>query len=255
MPIHAIPTLPALWRAFVPALGPSPLCYILGYAAGVGAFAWLAKRRGISTPGVGSVAIVGLIGGLVGANIAQFLASHGRELGKTVLGGIIGGYLAVHLYKRRIRMTRPLGDLFAFGLSAGEAIGRWGCYFGGCCYGRAVTSPTWWTVHQHGADRYPTQIYLSLAATAIFALLLFLEKRRALPENGLFYLQGFLACAARLVVEHYRTAAPVALGLTIAQWACVAGILFFGTMLYRLLGVAPIIPPAPSHLPPQSEAA
>jgi len=46
-----------------PALGLSPAMYLLGYGTGVAAFAWLAKRRGLSTTGVWSVAVVGLVGG------------------------------------------------------------------------------------------------------------------------------------------------------------------------------------------------
>ncbi len=218
----------------------SPLCYALGYAAGVGAFAWLARRRGLSTAGVWSVALVGLFGGLIGANLAQFMAGGGNGAGKTVLGGVIGGYFCVHLYKHRIGITRPLGDLFAFALSAGEAVGRWGCFFGGCCYGREAGRAAWWTIHQHGADRYPTQILLSLTSGLIFALLVALEKRRALPENGLFWVQGLLACSARFVIEYYRTGTPVQMGLTAAQWASLAGTAFFGVMLIRILrGMSP----------------
>jgi prolipoprotein diacylglyceryltransferase len=52
------------------------------------------------------------------------------------------------------------------------------------------------------------------------------------PENGLFYLQGLLYCVSRFGIEFLRdTPAPLA-GLTSAQWACVAGILFFGFRLY-----------------------
>lgn len=224
---------------FLPTFGASPAFYLLGYASGVAAFAWLARRRGLSTAGVWSVALVGLFGGLIGANLAQLIASGGKEMGKTVLGGIVGGYLSVHLYKRRIGLTRPLGDLFAFAMSAGEAVGRWGCFFGGCCYGREAGDSVWWSVYQHGAERYPTQAYMSLASAAVFGVLVVLEKRRTLPENGLFYVQGTLACAARFSIEYYRTASPVWLGLTAAQWACVAGVLFFGAMLARMVVAAP----------------
>jgi phosphatidylglycerol:prolipoprotein diacylglycerol transferase len=226
--------LPPL-SSFLPAFGASPAFYLLGYGAGIAAFAWLAKRRGLSTAGVWSVALIGLFGGLIGANLAQLIASGGKEAGKTVLGGIVGGYISVHLYKRRIGLTRPLGDLFAFALSAGEAVGRWGCFFGGCCYGRETGHAAWWSVYQHGAERHPTQVYMSVASALIFGVLVVLEKRRTLPENGLFYVQGMLACGARFAIEYYRTAAPVWLGLTAAQWACLAGVLFFGGMLSRMI--------------------
>ena len=237
----------------LPPFGASPVCYLLGYAAGIAAFATLARRRGLSTAGVWSVAIVGLFGGLVGANLAQFMASGGKELGKTILGGVVGGYLSIHFYKRRIGLTRPLGDLWAFALSAGEAVGRWGCFFGGCCYGRETGRAAWWAIRQHGAFRYPTQVYLSLASAAIFVLLVLLERRKTLPENGLFVVQGFLACAARFVIEGYRTAPAVWGGLTAAQWACLAGLVFFAAMgarLFKAAGRRPALPRGAVTLPP-----
>ncbi len=227
MPFPSAPSL-------LPALGLSPALYLLGYGTGVAAFAWLARRRGLSTTGIWSVAVVGLVGGLLGANIAQFVGSGGKELGKSVLGGIVGGYLSVHLYKAVIGLRRPLGDLFAFALSAGEAVGRFGCFYGGCCFGRDAGVALWWTVHQHGANRYPTQAFMSLSSAAIFLVLVVLEKRRVLPENGLFFVQGLLACAARFGIEFYRTASPVAIGLTAAQWVCLAGAVFFAAMLMRM---------------------
>jgi len=130
-------------------------------------------------------------------------------------------------------IARPLGDLFAIAMSAGEAVGRWGCFFGGCCYGKP--SHVAWAVWQHGAWRHPTQIYLSLTSLSIFLFLVRLEKRRLLPENGLFYTQGMLFCASRFVIEFFRDTPSPILGLTLAQWACVAGFLFFTVRLVLLL--------------------
>lgn len=208
----------------------SGLCYAAGYLVGLLTFAWMASWRGLATSGVFSVMAVGLIGGLVGANLANWLAT--GAAGKTVLGGLAGGYLAVVLYKRKIGLRRPLGDLFAVALCAGEAVGRWGCYFGGCCYGRLSTLP--WAVWQHGALRHPTQIYLSLASLSIFILLLRVD-RIGLPENGLFYLQGFLYCLARFAIEFWRASPVSAGGLTTAQWACLAGATFFAIKGVALL--------------------
>ena len=208
------------------------LCYALGYATGVGAFVLMARRRRLATTGIMALLGAGLVGGLAGANLAQWLV--GGAAGKTVLGAIAGGYLSVFLYKRRLGITRPTGDLFAVALCAGEAVGRWGCYFGGCCYGRPVASRAAWAIWQHGAWRYPTQIYLSLASLLILGALLVFE--RASPrENALFFLQGLLYCVARFVIEFYRETAVAALGLSAAQWACLAGSAFFAVSLARLL--------------------
>jgi phosphatidylglycerol:prolipoprotein diacylglycerol transferase len=208
----------------------SAICYMAGYGVGMLAFLWLAQRRRLDTPGVLSLVGVGLIGGLLGANLTQWVVTGGP--GKTVLGAVAGGYLAVSLAKRGMGLRRPTGDLFAFALCAGEAVGRWGCYFGGCCYGRPAHIP--WAVWQHGAWRHPTQIYLSLAALAILLVLLRYERAHP-PENAIFFLQGMLYCAARFVIEFWREGTPVAAGLTAAQWACAVGLLFFAVRLRGLL--------------------
>ena len=218
----------------VPALTPSAGCYALGYLAGLAAFALMARRRRLATPGIMAVMGAGLLGGLAGANLAQWAFSHvfGGAAGKTVLGGIAGGYLAVVWYKRRLGIRRPTGDLFAVAVSAGEAVGRWGCLLGGCCYGRACALP--WAVHQHGAWRHPTQLYLSGANALILAALWRYDKTRP-PENALFYLQGTLYCAARFAIEFFRADPPPVWGLTGAQWACLGGFVFFGVRLAGLL--------------------
>ena len=191
-----------------------------------------------------------LVGGLAFANITEWMVT-GEPVwrsgllislddgGKTIVGGFAGGYLTVVLVKRYLGIVRPLGDLFALAMSAGDAIGRWGCFFGGCCYGKASHVP--WAVWQHGAWRHPTQIYLSLASLATFLILWSLERRRGLPENGLFYLQGILFCISRFVIEFFRAGAPAAYGLTLAQWACCAGFIFFAVRV-ALLPKPQIVP-------------
>ena len=222
----------------------SPLCYALGYLTGLAAFYMMARRRGIATAGVMALMGAGLIGGLAGANLTQWVL--GGTAGKTVLGAVAFGYLSVFLYKRRLGITRPTGDLFAVALCAGEAVGRFGCFFGGCCYGIPARVP--WAVWQHGAWRHPTQIYDSLACLLILGALVALE-RTGPRENALFYLQGLLYCVARFVIEFYRWhPAPPPDGLTVAQWACCAGGLFFAVQLARLLRL-PLPREAAAHAP------
>ena len=205
-------------------------CYAWGYLTGLAAFVLMARRRNMATAGMMAIMGAGLLGGLVGANLAQWI--FGGTAGKTVLGGIAGGYLCVILYKRRLGITRSTGDLFAVAISAGEAVGRWGCFYGGCCYGKVCTLP--WAIDQHGAFRHPTQLYLSGANALIFFILWGLDTKH-LPENTLFYTQGVLYCAARFVIEFFRETPPPVWGLTLAQWACVAGFTFFALHLTRLL--------------------
>jgi phosphatidylglycerol:prolipoprotein diacylglycerol transferase len=219
----------------------SAFFYGLAYATGLAAFIWMARRRGLATTGIWTIMQAGLIGGLVGANLCQWV--FGGTAGKTVLGGIAGGYLAVHLCKWHMGLRRPTGDLFAVALCAGEAIGRLGCFYGGCCYGKRTTLP--WAVWQHGAWRHPSQIYLSLSCLFILGMLWLYSRSNPL-ENGLFYLQGLLYCLARFIVEFYRDGAPVFAGLTTAQLACIGGGVFFGVRLWQLSLSKAHNSPAPS---------
>lgn len=209
----------------------SSLFYALGYGIGLITFAWMAHRRRLSFDTAYIICVVGLLGGLIGANITQLL--FGSVPGKTILGGMAIGYLAVMLYKKARKITRPTGELFAVGLMAGEAVGRLGCYFGGCCYGKPAALP--WSVYQHDQWRHPTQVYLALASGGILAILLYREFRRPLPEEGLFYLQGTLYCVARFVIEFWRDGAILHTGLTAAQWACLVGTVLFTWRLVSLL--------------------
>lgn len=224
----------------------SALFYAAGYLTGLGAYVALARRRAMATSGIFAVLGAGLLGGLIGANAAQWFATGSG--GKTVLGGVAGGYLGVVLYKRWLGIVRPTGDLFAVALCAGEAVGRWGCFVGSCCYGKGTELP--WAVWQQGAARHPTQVYLSLACLLILGALWRFGGTRP-PENALFFLYGLLYCAARFLIEFFRDTAVLAAGLSMAQWACLAGFVFFAV---RLRSLRPR-PAVSSRTPAEREAA
>lgn len=215
--------------------------YALGYLTGLAAFAYFAKRRGLATEGIWALMVAGLLGGLAGANLVQLLVT--ATVGKTILGAVAFGYLAVVYTKRRLGITRPTGDLFAFGISAGEAIGRFGCYFGGCCYGKVTSVP--WAIWEHGALRHPTQIYLSFAAAFTFVTLVLFQRLKP-PENATFFLQGLMFCSLRFVIEFFRDGAIMIGTLSEAQWACIAGGVFFAYKLARVLTVNEVTSPVPA---------
>jgi phosphatidylglycerol:prolipoprotein diacylglycerol transferase len=117
-----------------------------------------------------------------------------------------------------------LGDIGAIGLVIGHAIGRWACFFEGCCYGEAADLP--WAVlfPTHIETVHPTMIYESLANFAIFGVLWLGDKRK--PFYGFtFSLYLILYSTARFLNEFLRgDPAEVLLGLRLAQWVCLATI-------------------------------
>lgn len=202
----------------------------LGYAGGAVVFYLEARRRGLATAGVRYVAVAGLAGGIVGAKLTQWLLAswlvftqHPEAIldpangGRTIIGGIVGGWIAVELAKRRIGLCRSTGDLFALALPAGEAVGRIGCFFNSCSVG--IVSAVPWAVFQQGAWRHPVQLYTSFIAAGLFLLLLRL--RGALPREGdLFRLYLVLFGLSRFGLEFFRERTIFYGGLSMAQWAC-----------------------------------
>ena len=62
------------------------------------------------------------------------------------------------------------------------------------------------------------------------------DRRRRLPDNAIFCLQGSLFCALRFVVEFYRDV-PAYGGFSLAQYACMAGFALFAWRLRAVSGV------------------
>jgi phosphatidylglycerol:prolipoprotein diacylglycerol transferase len=120
-------------------------------------------------------------------------------------GGFVfyGGLILGTIFLSSLRLLKPKESATVFesllpALPVGHAIGRIGCFLAGCCYGKVTSA--FWAIHQHGADRHPTQLIEALGL-GILGHLLF--KRRALHKSLLaFYLMGY--GSLRLMIEILR---------------------------------------------------
>ena len=73
--------------------------------------------------------------------------------------GLVAAYIFVELTKLALGIRLKTGDAFALPLALAMSVGRWGCFFNGCCFGTATTLP-WGVVFLcDGIRRHPTQIY------------------------------------------------------------------------------------------------
>jgi phosphatidylglycerol---prolipoprotein diacylglyceryl transferase len=155
--------------------------------------------------------------------------------GKTIVGGLLGGWIAVEITKRVRKIHSRTGDLFAVPLCIGIAIGRIGCFLAGLAddtYGTPTSGP-WAVDFGDGVPRHPTQLYEILFLIAL-AFILHRYNRHPHPEGSTFRLFLFAYLTWRLLIDFIKPQ-PLLHGLNLIQWACIAGLLALLPDLMRLL--------------------
>ncbi len=165
--------------------------------------------------------------------------------GKSVLGGFLGGTLAVELAKRAAHWRIPTGDPWVPALAMGLIIGRIGCQLSGTwdlTYGTPTSLPWAWD-YGDGIGRHPTACYEII----LLSLLLPLSRSRALLRHPGASFAAFLLgyCAIRFGLEWLKPpfgaaaadTLPVAryLGLTAIQWAAQVGMVWYLLLLKKRL--------------------
>jgi phosphatidylglycerol:prolipoprotein diacylglycerol transferase len=196
----------------------------LGFLLGL----WTASRRGLreGVPAerimdLGPWLILGAIAGartlyvisywreqFAGKPISEiFMVQHG---GLVYYGGLVGSSLAYILYASLKKLPLWKGaDILAPSVALGHALGRIGCLFNGCCYGRQCSLP--WAITYPdrpggppaGIPLHPTQIYESLLNFILYATLTWLFRRKKF-DGQIFalYLVGY--AFIRSFVELFR---------------------------------------------------
>jgi len=146
--------------------------------------------------------------------------------GKTIVGGLLGGWLGVECVKRVKGMRRRTGDLFVLPLCVGIAVGRIGCFVAGLAddtYGKPTDLP-WAVDFGDGLGRHPVQIY-EILFLALLGWVLSCDW--SLPEGARFriFLASYLAW--RVVIDFLKPQ-PLVAGMNLIQWACLLGLVALG---------------------------
>jgi phosphatidylglycerol:prolipoprotein diacylglycerol transferase len=263
------------------------LAIALGFTLGVVVAARQARRAGLDGDAFVDLLFWILVTGILGSRLAFVLLhapeyghlcagpeaarSWGRVLadcaaplriwegGLVFYGGALGAAGAVALFARRHRW--PFGkvaDALAPALALGHAVGRVGCFFAGCCYGkpwsRGVVFPRASVAFDElvraggvSADAastpplHPTQLYEAGGELAIFFVLLY-DRRRLRFDGATALLYAILYGALRFGVEIFRADAGrgfVAGGLSVAQVVSVGLVVAAAAVLVHRARVKP----------------
>lgn len=186
------------------------------------------SRLGLSPRERLGIGLGAFCGAMLGAKLPFLLSDwHGLltgrawlDNGKTIVFGIVGGYLGVELAKYELGVRVKTGDTFAVPVAVAVAVGRLACFVGSCCYGVPTRLP-WGVDFGDGLRRHPTQLYES-AFHLTMALLLYWLQRRGLLHGQLIKLYIIAYLIYRVFSEFLRPEPVLALGLTGYQWASLA---------------------------------
>ena len=177
--------------------------------------------------------------------------------GKTIVGGLIGGLIAVELVKLAMGIRRSTGDLYAPALAVAIAVGRIGCLLTGVADDTSgtPTSLPWGMDLGDGVPRHPTQIYEIVVLGAMVVPLWRLAGRTmavaaatgadggappqatVLREGDAFKAFMVAYLALRVAVDFVKPYPAVFLGLGVLQWACILTIAYYGPDILRWTGL------------------
>src|SRR5947209_16954905 len=186
-----------------------------------------AKNRGLDSNRVLDLGIYIIISALLGAKLLLLItdfksfSADPKELltlarsGGVFYGGLIVAVVVALWYIRKVGL--PLWttcDVFAPGIALGHVVGRFGCLFAGCCYGKPTTKPWGITFTDTfaamnvgtplGVPLHPTQLYEAGAELLILAVLLLTERRGRPFPGRTFWLYMLLYAISRFIIEFYR---------------------------------------------------
>lgn len=186
------------------------------------------------------VALGAFCGAMIGAKIPFLIADLPGLLngtvwfsdGKTILCGLVGGYLGVEIAKWNMGIRVKTGDTFVVPVAVAIGIGRLACFQIGCCFGTPTDLP-WGVVFPIDAlRRHPTQLYESafhLTAACVF----FTLQREGRFRGQLIKLYIMVYLVYRFATEFIRPEARLLGGLTGYQWASIGLMALFIALWLR----------------------
>lgn len=148
--------------------------------------------------------------------------------GLVFYGGLFGGLLVFSIYSLLFKkMPFYNGAYFIPGLIFAHSIGRIGCFLAGCCYG--TPSQLFWSVHLHGLNRHPVQLYESILLF-IFGWIIYKSIVKGINEKKVILSYFLFYPVLRFSLEFFRgdTIRGQLFGLSTSQMISLGMVLLIG---------------------------
>lgn len=261
---------PVLFRIgsfYVPTYG---VLIAIAFLTGLAITNQLARRAGLPPDKITNLAVYCAMAGIAGAKLFMFLFDIGdyiRDPGQIFSmatlqaagvfhGGFIVALIFAYLYldRQKLPVLKTM-DVFAPGIAIGQAIGRWGCFAAGCCWGKVCYLP--WGVRFRSnfaspvpLDKplHPVQLYESAADLFIF-FLLYRQFGRSHRSGQIIGLYLVLYSTARFIIEFFREHEQALVGpFSLTQWIALALLLLGIVVLLRIKPSRSAVQPSASSL-------
>ncbi len=215
------------------------LCFYFGAALAASIGFFICRYKKFSRWELVYSGIFAMIGAVIGAKLL-FIAVSIKNIikynipiaeiikgGFVFYGGLIGGFLGLAIYTKmyKLKIVDYL-DIFAAVLPLGHAIGRVGCFFAGCCYGKPSH---FGVIYAESAGLTPLNVKLfpiQLVEATCLLILFFItvivyKKSKHGATTVLVYLSSY--SVIRFVLEFFRGDAERGgiLFFSTSQWICI----------------------------------
>jgi phosphatidylglycerol:prolipoprotein diacylglycerol transferase len=194
-----------------------------GFLLGLALAIKQAKKEGIPHNKIVDLGFYILIAAIVGSrlffiliNLTNYLENP-LDVFKIWEGGLVfyGGVLlavptAIWYVRKNALGIWKTADIFAPSIAIGHAIGRIGCFFAGCCYGRTAENLPWGIIFTNpeclaptNVPLHPTQLYESAGEFLNFLILITLRRYKSF-KGQLFITYLIIYSILRFVAEFFR---------------------------------------------------
>lgn len=220
----------------------------MGIFIGFRYFLYLRKKQGDSIEQENRIwiLIAAMFGALLGSRLIGSLEDPQRWFdakskllyfyqNKTVLGGFLGGLIAVEGVKKYIGEKQASGDLFVQPLLLALIIGRIGCFSMGIyeeTYGISTTFITGINLGD-GISRHPVCLYEIVFLISLWIIFTQTKMKATLAQGSIFKLFMICYLLFRFVLDFLKPHYTYSFGLSTIQVTALAGLIYYSPFIFK----------------------